>query len=178
MQLTTRNIKYLAKSLRGELQALDVHIGHGQCLEMVSRQFGFNGWNEFSAFLMRDHIFTIQLLVAYDEFNAAKHFYKFVFEQSIFNGTRTSQDHQSFQWDINGTVISVTSIPRAYNIGKQQNTFWPPVYKITTSHASRIIKRAVNSGALLLDDDRLSLLAPAPIFLDPFGAAWAVSDKR
>jgi catechol 2,3-dioxygenase-like lactoylglutathione lyase family enzyme len=41
--------KAMAKSLRESLAAKDVSLSHGECLEIVARQFGFGGWNVLAA---------------------------------------------------------------------------------------------------------------------------------
>jgi len=41
--------KDMAKSLRESLAALDVNLTHGQCLDIVAKQFGFHDWNILAA---------------------------------------------------------------------------------------------------------------------------------
>jgi catechol 2,3-dioxygenase-like lactoylglutathione lyase family enzyme len=41
--------KAMAKSLRESLAVLDVNLTHGQCLELVAKQFGFADWNILAA---------------------------------------------------------------------------------------------------------------------------------
>ena len=41
--------KAMAKSLRESLAAKNVSLAHGECLEIVARQFGFGNWNVLAA---------------------------------------------------------------------------------------------------------------------------------
>lgn len=41
--------KDMAKSLRDSLAAQHVSLSHGECLEIVARQFGFGNWNVLAA---------------------------------------------------------------------------------------------------------------------------------
>ncbi len=41
--------KAMAKSLRESLAAKNVALSHGECLDIVARQFGFGNWNILSA---------------------------------------------------------------------------------------------------------------------------------
>jgi catechol 2,3-dioxygenase-like lactoylglutathione lyase family enzyme len=41
--------KAMAKSLRAALSARNITLSHGECLEIVAKQFGFNEWNMLSA---------------------------------------------------------------------------------------------------------------------------------
>jgi catechol 2,3-dioxygenase-like lactoylglutathione lyase family enzyme len=41
--------KAMAKSLRESLAASNVSLTHGECLEIVARQFGFGSWNVLAA---------------------------------------------------------------------------------------------------------------------------------
>ena len=41
--------KAMAKSLRTALAAKDIELSHGECLELVSKQIGFDEWNMLSA---------------------------------------------------------------------------------------------------------------------------------
>ena len=41
--------KAMAKSLRAALAAKNVSLSHSECLELVSKQIGFNEWNMLSA---------------------------------------------------------------------------------------------------------------------------------
>ena len=46
---TYKDAKAMAKSLRDSLAARSVLLSHGECLEVVARQFGFADWNTLSA---------------------------------------------------------------------------------------------------------------------------------
>jgi len=46
---THQDAKAMAKSLRTCLAAQNVVLSHGQCLEIVAKQFGFADWNTLSA---------------------------------------------------------------------------------------------------------------------------------
>jgi catechol 2,3-dioxygenase-like lactoylglutathione lyase family enzyme len=41
--------KAMAKSLRESLSARKISLSHGECLEIVARQFGFDNWNILAA---------------------------------------------------------------------------------------------------------------------------------
>lgn len=41
--------KAMARSLRDSLSARDISLTHGECLEIVARQFGFREWNILAA---------------------------------------------------------------------------------------------------------------------------------
>lgn len=41
--------KSMAKSLRQDLANRNLQLSHGECLEMVARQFGLNDWNTLAA---------------------------------------------------------------------------------------------------------------------------------
>jgi len=41
--------KAMAKSLRDELAAKNVALSHGECLEIIARQFGFGDWNTLAS---------------------------------------------------------------------------------------------------------------------------------
>jgi hypothetical protein len=45
---TYKDTKAMAKSLRTSLAARSVLLSHGECLEMVAKQFGFADWNTLS----------------------------------------------------------------------------------------------------------------------------------
>jgi hypothetical protein len=45
---TYKDTKAMAKSLRTSLAARRVLLSHGECLEMVAKQFGFADWNTLS----------------------------------------------------------------------------------------------------------------------------------
>lgn len=46
---THKDTKTMAKSLRASLAARSVLLSHGECLEIVAKQFGFADWNTLSA---------------------------------------------------------------------------------------------------------------------------------
>ena len=46
---TYKDAKAMAKSLRESLAARSVSLSHGECLEVVAKQFGFSDWNTLSA---------------------------------------------------------------------------------------------------------------------------------
>lgn len=46
---TFQDAKAMAKAMRAALAAKDVEISHGEALEIVARQFGFDTWNILSA---------------------------------------------------------------------------------------------------------------------------------
>ncbi|SFU56909.1 hypothetical protein SAMN02799631_01278 [Methylobacterium sp. 174MFSha1.1] len=46
---TYRDAKVMAKTLREELSRRGTALSHGECLEIVARQFGFDNWNILSA---------------------------------------------------------------------------------------------------------------------------------
>src|SRR5687768_17254474 len=46
---TFRDAKTMAKALRTELADRGVELTHSECLEIVSRQSGFDDWNVFAA---------------------------------------------------------------------------------------------------------------------------------
>jgi hypothetical protein len=46
---TIQDFKSMAKSLRDDLAAKKVALGHSECLELVAHQFGFPDWNTFSS---------------------------------------------------------------------------------------------------------------------------------
>jgi hypothetical protein len=48
-----QDAKTMAKSLRASLAARSVLLSHGECLEIVAKQFGFADWNTLSAKLDR-----------------------------------------------------------------------------------------------------------------------------
>ena len=48
-----KDAKTMAKSLRASLAARSVLLSHGECLEIVAKQFGFADWNTLSAKLDR-----------------------------------------------------------------------------------------------------------------------------
>ncbi len=48
---THREAKAMAKSLRACLAEKNVTVSHGECLEMVARQFGFSEWNVMAGML-------------------------------------------------------------------------------------------------------------------------------
>jgi hypothetical protein len=51
---TYKDPKSMAKSLRAVLRARSVLLSHGECLEIVAKQFGFADWNTLSAKLDRE----------------------------------------------------------------------------------------------------------------------------
>lgn len=46
---TIQDFKSMAKSLRDDLAAKNLALGHSECLELVARQFGFPDWNTFTS---------------------------------------------------------------------------------------------------------------------------------
>ena len=46
---TYEDAKAMAKTLRDSLAARSISLSHGECLEIVARQFRFSDWNTFSA---------------------------------------------------------------------------------------------------------------------------------
>lgn len=46
---TYQDAKTIAKSLRASLASRGIAMGHGECLEIVARQFGFAEWNILAA---------------------------------------------------------------------------------------------------------------------------------
>lgn len=46
---TYRDAKAMAKTLRAELAAREIDLSHGECLDIVARQFGLENWNVLSA---------------------------------------------------------------------------------------------------------------------------------
>ena len=46
---TIQDFKSMAKSLRDDLAAKNLVLGHSECLELVARQFGFPDWNTLSS---------------------------------------------------------------------------------------------------------------------------------
>lgn len=46
---TIQEFKSMAKSLRDDLGARNLALGHSECLELVARQFGFPDWNTLSS---------------------------------------------------------------------------------------------------------------------------------
>jgi hypothetical protein len=46
---TIQDFKSMAKSLRDDLAARNLALGHSECLELVARQFGFPDWNTLSS---------------------------------------------------------------------------------------------------------------------------------
>lgn len=46
---TIQDFKSMAKSLREDLAAKNLALGHSECLELVARQFGFPDWNTLSS---------------------------------------------------------------------------------------------------------------------------------
>jgi hypothetical protein len=46
---TYKDAKAMAKSLRGSLAARSVLLSHGECLEIIAKEFGFADWNTLSA---------------------------------------------------------------------------------------------------------------------------------
>jgi hypothetical protein len=46
---THHDAKLMAKTLRTELQQLHFDLSHGQCLDIVARQFGLKDWNVLAA---------------------------------------------------------------------------------------------------------------------------------
>lgn len=46
---TIQDLKSMAKSLRDDLAAKKLALGHSECLELVARQFGFPDWNTLSS---------------------------------------------------------------------------------------------------------------------------------
>jgi hypothetical protein len=51
--LTFRDAKAMAKALESALRGKDVAISHGECLDIVARQFGLKDWNVLSAQVKR-----------------------------------------------------------------------------------------------------------------------------
>jgi hypothetical protein len=49
---TYKDSKAMAKSLRASLSARSVLLSHGECLEIVAKQFGVADWNTLSAKLV------------------------------------------------------------------------------------------------------------------------------
>jgi hypothetical protein len=49
MMLTHKDAKSMAKSLRDALGNRNVQLSHGECLEIVARQFGLADWNTLAA---------------------------------------------------------------------------------------------------------------------------------
>lgn len=50
---TLTDAKAMAKSLRDAMAGRKIALSHGECLEIVARQFGFADWNTASAKLDR-----------------------------------------------------------------------------------------------------------------------------
>lgn len=48
--------KAMAKSLRDELAAMNIALSHGECLEIVAKQFGFAGWNVLASKLKAETV--------------------------------------------------------------------------------------------------------------------------
>ncbi len=46
---TIQDLKAMAKSLRDDLAAKKLPLGHSECLELVAHQFGFPDWNTLSS---------------------------------------------------------------------------------------------------------------------------------
>ena len=46
---TTPSIKAMAKALRNALKGHKVELSHGECLELIARQFGLKDWNALAA---------------------------------------------------------------------------------------------------------------------------------
>ena len=46
---TTPSIKAMAKALRDALKSHKVELSHGECLELIARQFGLKDWNALAA---------------------------------------------------------------------------------------------------------------------------------
>ena|ERR1700761_281088 len=46
---TRQDAKAMAKSLRDSMTHRNVSLSHGECLEIVAKQFGFADWNTLSA---------------------------------------------------------------------------------------------------------------------------------
>jgi hypothetical protein len=51
---TYMQAKAMAKSLRESLAGKNVELSHGECLEIVARQFGFGDWNVLAAKIARE----------------------------------------------------------------------------------------------------------------------------
>jgi hypothetical protein len=50
-----RDAKAMARSLRDALKAKGVETTHGECLELIARAFGYDGWNILSAKIGAEH---------------------------------------------------------------------------------------------------------------------------
>jgi len=46
---TIQDLKSMAKSLRDDLAAKNLALGHSECLELVAHQLGFPDWNTLSS---------------------------------------------------------------------------------------------------------------------------------
>ena len=51
-----RDAKAMARTLREELAKAGTAVSHGECLELVSRQFQFDSWNVLAARMGRDEV--------------------------------------------------------------------------------------------------------------------------
>jgi hypothetical protein len=56
MMLTHKDAKSMAKSLRVALGSKKVQLSHGECLEIVARQFGLADWNTLTARMPADKL--------------------------------------------------------------------------------------------------------------------------
>jgi len=124
---TVRDAKAMAKSLRAELLSrAQVDLSHGECLEIVARQFGVDNWNILSAKIQdsRPEILpqwrtafapttTIPVLRIFSVPSAKQFYLDFLGFTLDFGGPATGEEGAPFYGQVSrpGTTLQLTEQP-------------------------------------------------------------------
>lgn len=183
---STLHPKTMAKALRKALAERHIDLSHSECLELVSRQFGFADWNMLAAAMNDQAAVQFTVVVEHGRERQAADFYQAVF------GARQARSHISegelvaVELQLGPTRFGVCGAnPRREAEPWRGGPFFPKAPGSVSAAATvevgdveSVLRRALGEGAILrygLDRDTEGRRCAT--FIDPFGHIWGVSER-
>jgi uncharacterized glyoxalase superfamily protein PhnB len=178
--------KSMAKALRKALAERQVVLSHSECLELVSRQFGFVDWNMLAA-AMKDQV-TVQfsIVVQHGRQRQAADFYESVFGAKQVRDYVNDNELLGLELQLGSTRFGVSGAnPKREAEPSRGGPFYPKApgavssaVNVEVSEVDRVLRRALGEGATLrfgleLDTEGRRCAS----FYDPFGHIWGLVER-
>lgn len=177
--------KTMAKALRKALAERHVVLSHSQCLELVSRQFGYADWNTLAAAINDQAAVQFTVIVEHGRQRQAADFYQAVFGAKQARSHTLDHEVVAVELQLGPTRFGVCGAnPKREAEPSRGGPFFPKApgavsatATVEVGNVESVLRRALGEGAILrygLDRDTEGRRCAT--FIDPFGHIWGVSE--
>lgn len=179
--------KSMAKALRKSLADHNLNLSHSECLEIVSRQFGFSDWNTCKAVSEGTMTISSTIFVEHGRQREATAFYKKAFGAILLREHAHRGDVIAVDLQFDGLIISIAGAnPRREAEPWRGGPFFPKepgfvstVMRLEVKDAAAVLVAARSAGAT--ERDKLQMDAEGhrvAVIFDPFGHMWAIRERQ